>query len=241
MEKATGRLQYAVERVLLIDDDTELCALLGELLAAEDFRVEAVHQGPRGLDRALSGEFALAILDVMLPGLSGLEVLRRLRASGSTLPVLMLTARGDDAIDRVLGLESGADDYLPKPFHPRELTARLRAILRRTGSPIGDGRLVLDVGGIHVDTGARVARLDGEPLALTTVEFEVLAALAREAGQVVSRDSLARVALGRPLSGLDRALDVHVSHLRQKLGPESDRLKTIRGVGYQLALPGAPR
>ncbi|MGC4047588.1 MAG: response regulator transcription factor [Armatimonas sp.] len=225
-----------MERLLLIDDDRELCQLLIELLSADGFTVEAAHHGQLGLDRALTGEFALVILDVMLPGISGMEVLRRLRAT-SQLPVLMLTARGDDAIDRVLGLESGADDYLPKPFHPRELLARLRAILRRVGPRPGEGRVVLDIAGLHIDTGARVALQRGQPLTLTATEYELLALLLRSAGQVVSREALAQAALGRPLSGLDRSLDVHISHLRQKLGESGDRIKTVRGVGFQFALP----
>lgn len=228
-----------MERVLLVDDDTELCQLVVELLAADGFRVEAAHNGLRGLDRALSGEHAALVLDVMLPGLNGLEVLKRLRAGKSSLPVLMLTARGSDATDRIVGLELGADDYLPKPFHPRELVARLRAVLRRSRGEDAPQREVFTVGGVTLDTGARTVTIDGDEVALTAVEFEVLAQLLRCAGQVASREALVQAALGRSLSPYDRAIDMHVSNLRKKMGPNGERIKTVRSLGYQYALPPA--
>jgi two-component system response regulator CpxR len=219
--------------VLLIDDDAELCELVTEFLAGEGFVVEAVHDGAAGLERALEEGHDAVVLDVMLPGLTGFEVLRRLRES-STTPVLMLTARGDE-VDRIVGLEMGADDYLPKPFNPRELAARLRAVLRRTGAePIVSDRLVVD--DLEVDLGARRVIVGGREVALTGVEFSLLEALVRSAGSVVSRDDLSRAALYRRASAFDRSLDVHLSNLRRKLGPPADggeRIKTVRGVGYQ--------
>jgi two-component system response regulator CpxR len=227
-----------MERVLIVDDDVELCELVKEYLQAEGFDIEAVHDGVRGVERAASGEHALVVLDVMLPALNGFEVLRRLRAA-SRVPVLMLTARGDD-VDRIVGLEIGADDYLAKPFNPREMVARIRAILRRVkpeaeAAVDGVARERLRVGDVEIDAGARVARRDDETLDLTAVEFDLLTALLRAAGRVVPREELVRTVLGRQLSPFDRSIDMHVSHLRRKLGNREDgneRIKTVRGVGY---------
>src|SRR5512142_154276 len=171
-----------MERVLIVDDDVELCELVAEYLTPEGFQVEAVHDGPRGLERAVSGEHVLVVLDVMLPGMNGLDVLRKLRAQ-SRVPVIILTARGDD-VDRIVGLEIGADDYLPKPFNPRELLARLRAILRRAqlapaAGPQPPRRIA--VGDVELDPGARIVRRGGETLDLTSIEFAVLEALLRAA------------------------------------------------------------
>jgi len=230
-------------RILVIDDDAELCELLQDYLAREGFALDAVHDGVTGLDRAVSGEHGLVILDVMLPGLSGFEVLRRLRER-SRVPVLMLTARGED-VDRIVGLEMGADDYLPKPFNPRELVARIRAIQRRASVSVGTGggpaapRLVV-VGDLELDPGSRSVRRGGEPVELTSVEFSLLEALLLSAGRVVTRDALAEAALGRELSAYDRSVDVHVSSLRRKLGHRrgnTERIKTVRGVGYLYARP----
>src|SRR5512142_1184185 len=232
-----------MERVLIVDDDVELCELVAEYLTPEGFQVEAVHDGPRGLERALSGEHVLVVLDVMLPGMSGLEVLRKLRAQ-SRIPVLILTARGDD-VDRIVGLEIGADDYLAKPFNPRELLARLRAILRRVQPPAAAGPQPprkLIVGDVELDPGARMVRRSGEAVDLTSVEFAVLEELMRAAGQVVTREQIAQDVLGRKFFPYDRSIDMHVSKLRKKLGDQSDgaeRIKTIRGVGYTYALPSA--
>jgi two-component system response regulator CpxR len=195
-----------------------------------------------GAERALSGEHALVALDVMLPGLNGLDVLRRVRAEGGRAPVLMLTARGSD-VDRIIGLEIGADDYLPKPFNPRELVARIRAILRRARPASDDTaqaqaaphRDVTSVGDIELDRAARAARRDGGTLELTAVEFELLETLLRAAGTVVARETLSEKALGRKLTPFDRSVDVHVSNLRRKLGPRrdgSERIKAVRSVGY---------
>src|SRR5437899_11065890 len=173
-----------MDRILIVDDDFELCSLVSEYLAPEGFRVESVHDGETGLQRALAGNYLMVVLDVMLPGMSGFEVLRRIRAT-SRLPVLLLTARGED-VDRIVGLEIGADDYLPKPFNPRELVARIRAVLRRTR---GDGGApaapeTVTVGDVELDPATRTVRMDGKPIDLTSVEFNLLEVLLREAGRV---------------------------------------------------------
>ncbi|MCB9594577.1 MAG: response regulator transcription factor [Sandaracinaceae bacterium] len=217
--------------LLLIDDDRELCELLVEYLGEHGWTVEARHDGEDGLRRALAMEPALVVLDVMLPRLDGFEVLRRLRTR-SEVPVLMLTARGED-VDRIVGLEMGADDYLKKPFNPRELLARIRAIRRRTEAR----RPVIAAGALRLDAQARVATVDGAALALTTTEFALLEVLLRHAGAVVSREELSVEVLGRRFSPMDRSVDVHVSGLRRKLAGSSAEgaLKTVRGHGYQLA------
>ena len=224
-----------MDKILIIDDDEELCELVSEYLGVEGFEVESVNDGETGLERALSGDYDMVILDVMLPKMNGFDVLRNLREQ-SQLPVIMLTARGDD-MERIVGLEIGADDYLPKPFNPRELAARLRAILRRATAdetdPTDDDRLSVD--GVEVVASARTATCDGKDLNLTSVEFEVLAELLREAGKIVKKEDLSERVLGRSLSPFDRSLDMHISNVRKKLGPRADgseRIKTIRSVGY---------
>ncbi|GAB4249640.1 response regulator [Deferrisoma sp.] len=224
-------------KILVVDDDAELCELLQEYLGREGFGVETAPDGPAGLDRARAGAFDLVVLDVMLPGLDGFEVLRELRKT-SDVPVIMLTARGDD-VDRIVGLELGADDYLPKPFNPRELLARIRAVGRRARA--GREPEVVRAGDLELDPGTRTALRAGEPVDLTSAEFSLLEVLLRQAGRPVSRDELARQGLGRPLMAFDRSVDVHVSSLRRKLGPAPDgteRIRTVRGVGYLYALPG---
>jgi two-component system response regulator CpxR len=230
-------------RVLIIDDDVELCELVAEYLEDEGFGVDAVHSGPEGVERCAAMPPDLVILDVMLPGLGGFDVLGRLRER-SRLPVIMLTARGDE-VDRIVGLEMGADDYLPKPFNPRELAARIRAILRRTtAAGIEEGEAaVLAVADLSVDLGARTVRRGGVGIELTGAEFAILEALLRAAGTVVGRDELSRQALGRRSSAFDRSLDVHLSNLRRKLGPlpgGGERIKTVRGVGYLYVKPSSP-
>ena len=220
-------------KVLIIDDDEELCELVSEYLTVEGFEIESVNDGESGLKAALSGDYELAILDVMLPKMNGFDVLRNLREQ-SKLPVIMLTARGDD-MERIVGLEIGADDYLPKPFNPRELAARLRAILRRTADTDEESSEKLDIDGIQLSTAARTVILDGEPVNVTSVEFELLANLLREAGKIVRKEDLSESVLERKLSPFDRSLDMHVSNLRKKLGTRadgSDRIKTVRSVGY---------
>lgn len=219
-----------VSRLLLIDDDEELGELLTSYLGAEGFEIELAHDGRTGLARAREGVHDLVILDVMLPELGGFEVLRELRTS-SRIPVLMLTARGED-IDRIVGLEIGADDYLPKPFNPRELIARIRAVMRRFDEPKPVQERI-SVGGVEFNPGAHSATLDGQPLELTSSELAVLEVLLRAAGTVVSRDTLAEEALGRRFSPLDRSIDVHVSNLRKKIG--QDAIRTVRGAGYLYA------
>lgn len=227
-------------KILVIDDDRELCELLRDYLGAEGFTVEAAHDGEEGAQRALEGPWGLIVLDVMLPKLNGFDVLRRIR-SGSETPVLMLTARGDE-IDRIVGLEMGADDYLPKPFNPRELVARLRAIQRRAASaalavPAPESLLA---GDILLDPGTRSVSRAGVKIDVTSVEFSVLEVLLRMAGTVISREELCLQALGRRLSYQDRSIDVHVSSLRKKLGPAEgggERIKSVRGIGYLYASP----
>ena len=226
-------------RVLLIDDDIELGELATEYLGLEGFELETIRRGDTGADRAIAGGFDIVILDVMLPGLGGFEVLRRVRTH-SDVPILMLTARGDDS-DRVLGLESGADDYLPKPFNPRELAARLRAILRRTENQTRSGGVQsekITLGDLDMDIAARTCRRGGEKIELTGLEFDLLAAFVRAAGRVVPREQLFRKVFGRKALSYDRSIDTHVSNLRRKLGghPDgSDRFKNVRGVGYLYA------
>jgi two-component system, OmpR family, response regulator CpxR len=232
-----------MEKVLVIDDDVGLCELVDEYLEPEGYDVEAAHNGELGIERALSGDHALVILDVMLPGINGFDVLRRVRAR-SRIPVLMLTARGDD-VDRIVGLEIGADDYLSKPFNPRELVARIRAILRRShpGEALGAaGREVLIVGDIEMDLATRTVRRAGSLVELTVVEYDLLEQLLRSAGQVAKREDLVKEVLGRELSPFDRSIDMHVSNLRKKLGHQlngGERIRTIRGVGYIYAAAAA--
>jgi two-component system response regulator CpxR len=227
-----------VEDVLLIDDDVQLCSMLTDYLGRYGFRVSAVHRGDLGLKEALKSSYVLVLLDVMLPGLDGLEVLKRIRATASTR-VLLLTARGDD-VDRIVGLEIGADDYLPKPFNPRELLARMRAILRRTGSQeAANEDTMLRSGPLQLDPAARTVLQDGRRVELTDVEFSMLEVLLRSPGKVVTREELAINVLGRKFNPFDRSLDMHISRLRRKLGGngmDDDLVKTVRGTGYQLAV-----
>ena len=225
-----------MNRILIIDDDEELCELVAEYLTVEGFETEAVYDGENGLRRALSNEFDLITLDVMLPRKNGFDVLRELRQT-SKIPVLMLTARGDD-MERIVGLEIGADDYLPKPFNPRELVARLRAILRRVQIEQESHQIEIDkfqVDDVEVRIPARSALKNGEDLGLTSVEFDLLAELLRQAGKVIKKEDLSEQVLERKLSPWDRSLDMHISNLRKKLGNREDnteRIKTIRSVGY---------
>ncbi|MBI5015686.1 MAG: response regulator transcription factor [Deltaproteobacteria bacterium] len=227
-----------MNRILLIDDDTELCELMTEYLGEEGLSVTAVHDGRQGAEAALSGDYSLVVLDVMLPGMNGLDVLRRVRTR-SPIPVLMLTARGSD-VDRIVGLELGADDYLPKPFNPRELVARIRAVQRRAEPRREDGSgsapaELLTVADVEMRLDQRVVRQEGRPVELTPVEFNLLALLLRKAGRVVEREELSLKVLGRRLSPFDRSIDVHVSSLRKKLGHEiqgAERIKNARGIGY---------
>lgn len=223
-----------MSKVLIIDDDEELCELVSEYLGVEGFETAVVNDGASGLEAARSGKYDLAILDVMLPKMNGFEVLKNLRTD-SSLPVLMLTARGDD-MERIVGLETGADDYLPKPFNPRELVARLRAIMRRVagdGGDAGSEKLVVD--DIELSEASRSAKLNGEEVVLTSVEFDLLKHLLMEAGKIIKKEDLSIRVLDRELSPYDRSLDMHISNLRKKLGHREDgseRIKTVRSVGY---------
>lgn len=223
-------------QVLLIDDDTELVGMFTEYLEQEGFRVACAHDGEAGAREALSGQYAIVILDVMMPRMNGIETLRRIRAA-SRIPVLMLTGRGDDA-DRILGLELGADDYVTKPCTPREMTARVRAILRRTQGTGTEGTgITLSVGKLTMLPEQRRATWDGVPLELTSTEFNLLEVLARNAGRPVSKNDLSEQGLGRPLARFDRNIDVHLSSLRHKLGTLADGrscLQTVYRLGYQL-------
>jgi two-component system response regulator CpxR len=227
-----------MDHLLMIDDDRELCEMLAEYLAKEGFKVDAVYNGEQGLEKALSGKYALVLLDVMLPGMSGFDLLRKLRTT-SNVRVLLLTARGED-VDRIVGLEIGADDYLPKPFNPRELLARVRAILRRGASEKTGEDAEVSVGDIMLDPRSRVVKRGTQPVELTAVEFNLLQVLLREAGTVVDREKLASIALGREFSPFDRSIDMHISKLRRKLGElpgGGDRIKTVRSAGYLYVAP----
>jgi two-component system response regulator CpxR len=233
--------------ILLIEDDVELSALMHDYFAEQGIRIAAVHEGRVGLARALDGAFDLIILDVMLPGLDGFEVLRQIRKRSAT-PVIMLTARISGA-DRVHGLNSGADDYLPKPFAPEELLARIRAVLRRTGKP-WEAPQEISAAGVKLDPQSRQAWREGEALELTSLEFDILEVLVRSAGRIVSRDELTGAIHQRPSTPYERSLDVHISHLRKKLegggqavAGRGELIRTVRGAGYQFAgvsEPAAP-
>jgi DNA-binding response OmpR family regulator len=223
------------ERVLLIDDDERLAAMLGEYLRGFGYAVEARPDAGRGLELLHRGRFDALILDVGLPDLDGFEVCRRVRAEGD-LPILMLTARGEDT-DRIVGLELGADDYLPKPFNPRELLARLRAVLRRRGAAAAPGSL-LRFGRLEIDRDARVVRVGGEERSLTGHQFDLLVALAESAGRVLSRDQLMERVRGESLEAFDRSIDVHVSRIRAAIEDDPKhprRIVTVRGAGYVFA------
>lgn len=224
-------------RVLLIDDDQDLGLMLSDFLAMDRLHVTVCNTGEEGIDTFAADDFDILILDIMLPGMSGLEVLKKIR-QGSQVPVIMLTARGDD-IDRIIGLEFGADDYLPKPFNPRELLARIKAILRRA-QPRETETRHWKLGDIEVDTRTRRATVNGKLMQLTGTEFEILRSLLETPGEVVSKEQLSERALGRRLLPYDRSIDTHISNLRGKLeraGNKNETIQNQRGVGY-LLIPG---
>lgn len=229
--------------ILLIDDDIELGALLAEYLDGEGFGIRVVHNGQDGIRHALSGDYGLVLLDIMMPGIGGIEVLRQVRAQ-SSIPVIMLTAKGDD-VDRVIGLELGADDYIPKPYYPRELVARIRAVLRRFSetapNPAGDtaatGEGELIHGSLLMSPGRRMASYGQSGLDLTVSEFNLLETLMRAGDRALSKNELSVSVLGRPREVYDRSIDVHMSNLRQKLqqaSGDSGLIETVRGYGYRL-------
>ncbi|TVL09836.1 response regulator [Shewanella algae] len=224
-----------MSRILLIDDDLGLAELLGQLLELEGFELTLAHDGQSGLELAITNDYDLILLDVMLPKLNGFEVLRELRGKKQT-PVLMLTARGDE-IDRVVGLEIGADDYLPKPFNDRELVARIRAIIRRANiTPLDIPQSgIQTIGDLSLDSARQEAYCNEQLLLLTGTEFSLLYTLANQAGELIGKDELSETVLGKKLMPFDRSLDMHLSNLRKKLPERSDgrpRVKTIRGKGY---------
>lgn len=234
-----------MNRLLVVDDDVELCSLVTKYLEIEGFEVDAVHNGEQGIKRALSGKYALIVLDVMLPGVNGFDVLRRVSAE-TRVPVLMLSARGED-VDRIVGLQIGADDYLPKPFNPHELVARIHAILRRTQTEAPGGSKVslpepVIVGDVELDKNAWKVRRSGESVELTALEFNLLEVFLKATGRVLTREELAQTVLERQFDPFDRSIDMHVSNLRKKLGRQPDgsqRIKSVRGVGYVYVSPSS--
>lgn len=226
-------------RALMVEDDSRLAQLTRDYLEKRGVVVTVVGDGAAGLEEARRERYDCVLLDLMLPGMDGISVCQRLREQ-SDVPVIMITARGEEA-DRVMGLEIGADDYLPKPFSPRELLARIKALVRRSRGQVGPSTRVLTAGDLSLDPGARRATLRGEELSLTSYEFSLLYALVERAGRVLSREQLMELARGSAEEAFDRSIDVHISRLRQKLGDDSrrpQRIKTVRGVGYQYALEG---
>jgi two-component system response regulator CpxR len=220
--------------IIIVDDDQELGAMLSEFLAPDHFRVTACGTGEAGLARLRENDFDLAILDIMLPGMNGIDVLKEIRKS-SDIPVIMLTARGDD-VDRILGLEFGADDYIAKPFNPRELLARIKAILRRAGQGPGHAT-ALSAGSVGLDLRSRQVSANGQTLRVTGTEFELLRCLMTSPGQVVKRETLCSEALGRKLLPYDRSIDTHISNLRRKFehaGVDNPAIQNQRGIGYRL-------
>jgi two-component system response regulator CpxR len=222
-------------KLLMIDDDTGLCELLSEYLSAQGFSVQNAHDGQQGLELALQNDYALILLDVMLPSIDGFEVLKQLRQSKLT-PVIMLTAKGED-FDRIFGLELGADDYIPKPFNHRELLARVKAITRRIehiNSVSNNTNKKLSLNGITINFAAREASINNTPLTLTGTEYEILALLIKHAPDVISKEQISEDVLGRRLASFDRSIDMHVSNIRKKIAEhiEGDKIKTMRGTGY---------
>jgi two-component system response regulator CpxR len=228
------RENKAMNQVLLIDDDIELCELLTEYLEGEGFKVTMAHEGHAALKHLQAGGWDAVILDVMLPGMNGFDILKQSRG-WLDAPILMLTARGEDT-DTVLGLELGADDYVAKPVSPRVLVARLRALMRR---PMHAESTTMHIGDLNLDKASRVVTIQGQPIALTGAEFNLLSCLLEQAGHVVSREILAEQGLGRPLQAYDRRIETHMTQIRRKLGPFADgtpRIQTVRGAGYQYVL-----
>ena len=225
-------------KILLVDDDVKLCHLMRMFFAAQGLDLETVHEGRRGLTRALGGGHDLVLLDRTMPDMDGLALLRLMRRQ-SEVPVIFLTGRGTQE-DRIAGLDAGADDYVPKPFGPDELIARIRAVLRRSARPLATPATTLEVGGVRLVPGAREATFDGLPLDLTTIEFDLLELLMRSAGRIISRAELSAALYRRPASPSDRAVDMHVSNLRKKLGPGGDAISTVRGTGYLFRVEAEP-
>jgi DNA-binding response OmpR family regulator len=242
LHNSKGVTQRANPRLLVVDDDRDLCHLVAQYLEPEGFTLSVVHTGGEGVKTAIEGNHELIVLDVMLPDKKGFDVLREIRSRVRT-PVLMLTAKGDE-FDRILGLELGADDYLPKPFSPRELIARISAILRRSGwqseSNTTSRPPMIRSGDIELDLAARTVLKAGEPVKLTSAEFDLLRAFFETPGQVLTREALVENVLDRKFSPFDRSIDLHISNLRRKLGPQNngaERIRSVRGIGYLYAWP----
>jgi DNA-binding response OmpR family regulator len=238
--RGMGNPENSAARVLLVDDDEQLCEMLSEYLTADGFDVAAVHDGGSGVTEVSQGDYDVVVMDITMPVLDGFEALRRIRTT-SAVPVLMLTARGEE-LDRIVGLEIGADDYLPKPFNPRELVARLRAILRRARLPTESAGGPIEIDDLTLEPGSRSLLKNGQPVDLTTTEYGIIDMLARSAGEIVRKEDLSREVLGRELTPYDRSLDTHVANLRKKLGPlgnDGVRIKTIRGRGYLFVRHGS--
>ena len=242
MPQPNGTLLRSKPRLLVVDDDRDLCHLVIQYLEPEGFAVSTANTGEEGAKQSIEGDYELIVLDVMLPDKKGFDVLREIRQRAKT-PVLMLTAKGDE-FDRILGLELGADDYLPKPFNPRELVARISAILRRSGwqstNEAASRPPVITSGDIELDVGARAVSISGEQLKLTSAEFDLLHIFVESPGLVLSREALVEKVLDRQFSAFDRSIDLHISNLRRKLGPRGDgseRIRSVRGVGYLYAWP----
>mgnify|MGYP000011706240 FL=1 len=221
-------------KLLMIDDDTGLCELLSEYLSAQGFSIQTAHDGQQGLELALQNDYALILLDVMLPSIDGFEVLKQLRQSKLT-PVIMLTAKGED-FDRIFGLELGADDYIAKPFNHRELLARVKAITRRIEhiNSVSNNNKKISSNGITVNFATREASINNNPLTLTGTEYEILALLIKHAPNVISKEQISEDVLGRRLASFDRSIDMHVSNIRKKIAEhiDGDKIKTMRGTGY---------
>jgi len=242
MQQVKDAAENTTPHLLIVDDDVDLCEVLTRYLEAEDFRVSAAHTGGEGVRAGLEGSYELIVLDVMLPDRKGFDVLKDIRQRART-PVLMLTAKGDE-FDRVLGLELGADDYLTKPFSPRELVARISAILRRSGWQSDNNNGLrpprITSGDLELDLAARIVSKAGEPLNLTSAEFDLLHMFFEAPGQVLTRDKLVERVLGREFSPFDRSIDFHITNLRRKLGPQpngAERIRSVRGTGYLYAWP----
>jgi len=219
-------------KILLVDDDAELSTMVEQFLTKEGYQITTASDGEKGLELALKGEYDLLLLDIMLPGINGLQLLQRLRQQHRSTPVLMLTARGDDD-DRVAGLELGADDYLPKPFYPKELSARVKALLRRSANTSVKSETLV-YSGFILNPSVNEVKVDDKELLLTPTEFDILRCLLQHAGELVSKDQLSVAALGRRLAQFDRSLDVHISNIRKKLPAAPDRIQTVRGRGYRM-------
>lgn len=219
-------------KILLVDDDAELSSMLDQVLTKDGYKMTCAHDGETGLQLALNGGFDLILLDIMLPGIDGLQLLQRLRQQHRNTAVMMLTARGDDD-DRVTGLDLGADDYLPKPFYPKELQARIKALLRRSSNTTVKSE-IMSYAGCVLNPALNEVTCDGVELTLTPTEFDILRCLMQHAGELVSKDELSVAALGRAMAPFDRSLDVHISNIRKKLPASPERIQTVRGRGYRL-------